>query len=403
MTALSRLNPYFRDARPVDYGNIIGLMDQGYVMMGWADPFFPDPCLPDYVIDAAKTSLDGAGSHYTAPIGSLELRKAIAAKLRRFNHLDVDPATEIVITPGSDMGLWHAMQVVIAPGDEVLNPEPSYPSNYKNVGLMGGHNVLVPLDRDRGFALDLDAMEARVTPRTKAIVLTQPNNPTTTVHDRAALEGLSRFAIAHDLIVVADHAFEETVADGRELVTIASLPGMWERTISVFSTSKGMAMSGFRVGYNVASAGIMRVLHASAVNVLGATNTSAQAAALAAFGDSEFVAGFQQIYARRRRFICDRLNDVPGVHCPMPQSGFMVFPDVSALGSSRGVWQHLLDDSRIIVSPGDGFGPSGEGHLRIMLSALRDEAAFEEVVHRLCASLERLTKTPRRGASATAA
>lgn len=376
----ARLNPHLAAVRRVDYRKLQAQIDDGYLMLGWADPFFPDPCLPAHVVAAAKASLDGAGAHYSLPIGTPALRRAIASKLAARNGLDVDPDRELIVTPGSDTGLWQAMQVVLEPGDEVLNPVPSYPSNVRNAELMGARSIAVPLDRANGFTLDLDALRASVTPRTKAILLTQPNNPTGTVHSREALTELAAIAAEHDLIVIVDQAFEDIVFDDRDFVTFAALPGMRERTITVFSLSKGMAMSGFRVGYTVAPPEIMEIMHGTAVNILGATNTAAQAAAAAALEDPNFIDDYRRSYDRRRALAGQILGDIPGVLYRAPQGGLMIWLDVSGLGHSRDVADALLREARIIVHAGETFGPPGADFIRIMLSALRDDSAFERAL-----------------------
>ena len=206
------------------------LQAQGVSLMGWADPFYPDPSIPQHLMDAAIAHLrNGFPSHYTMPIGSTELKKEIAKKLERDNALHVDPERNIIITPGSDSGLLYAMMPFLCAGDEVLVPDPSYPSNFLNAELLGGVTVPVPLDAEAGYRLDMDAFEARVSGRTKMVLLTNPNNPTTTVFCREDLEKLAAFVEKHDLVCVVDQAFESTIFDGREMVTFASLPGMWER------------------------------------------------------------------------------------------------------------------------------------------------------------------------------
>jgi aspartate/methionine/tyrosine aminotransferase len=389
-TLIARLNPHFASVRRTDYKTLQDRIAEGYVMLGWADPFFPDPCLPEHVISAAKRALDQHGAHYSLPIGSLALRREIAAKLAARNGLEVDPDREVIVTPGSDAGLWQAMQVVLSPGDEVLNPVPSYPNNCRNAELMGAISVPVPLDLDRDFELDVSAVRARITPKTKLIVLTQPNNPTGTVHRRKTLERLAALVLEHDLLAVVDQAFEDTVYDGRELVTFATLPGMRARTISVFSMSKGMAMSGFRVGYSVAAPEIMEVMHATAVSILGATNTAAQEAAIAALRDRDFVEGYIEKYERRRKFAADILGGIPGVRFRPAQAGLMIWLDISGLGTSWEVSDHLLRDVKVLVHPGEFFGGVGANYIRLMLSALRDDEAFRGALERTAASLRRL-------------
>lgn len=390
-TPSARLNPHFASVRRADYKTLQDRMAEGYVMLGWADPFFPDPCLPEHVIAAAKTALDQHGAHYSLPIGSPVLRREIAAKLAARNGLDVDPDREVIVTPGSDAGLWQAMQVILSPGDEVLNPVPSYPSNFRNAELMGAISVPVPLDPHRDFELDVAAVRARITPKTKLIILTQPNNPTGTVHRRETLERLAALVLEHDLLAIVDQAFEDTVYDARELVTFAALPGMRARTITLFSMSKGMAMSGFRVGYSVAAPEIMEVMHATAVNILGATNTAAQEAAIAALRDRDFVAGYIEKYERRRKYAADMLGAIAGVRFRPPQAGLMIWLDISGLGTSRQVSDHLLQDAKILVHPGALFGGVGANYVRLALSALHDDDAFCDALERTAASLCRLS------------
>jgi aspartate/methionine/tyrosine aminotransferase len=390
MTITSRVSPSFARVRTLDFNSLVALLNEGYTMMGWADPFFPDACVPPHVIDAVKRGLDRGKTHYTVPIGSPELRQLLAGKLRRFNAIEADPDREILITPGSDSGLFFAMQVLLSPGDEVVNFEPGYSNHFVNTELLGATNVFVPLRSATDFQIEVEELEKRLTDRTKLIVLTQPNNPTATVHEREQLSKLAELVRARGLFVIADHAFEDVVFDERECPSIGSLPGMRERTISVFSTSKGMAMSGFRIGYNVACAELMAPMHNAAVNVIGAASTLGQLAAIAAFQNDSFVSGFRQVHDRRRTHAYAALNAVPGVRCRMPEAGFMVWVDVSALGTSQAVAQFILEDAAVIVNAGNDFGPSGEGYLRIIIGSLSDDAAYMEAMERICASLTKI-------------
>ena len=318
---------------------------RGVALMGWADPFMPDRSLPDFIeqawLDAVRQD---AAPHYTAPIGDAELKQAIAKKLQAQNGLTVDPERNILITPGSDSGLYFAILPFVHPGDEVLIPCPSYPNNFLDVRIMGGTPVPVQLRPETGYQLDLAAMEAAVTPRTRMVVLTHPNNPTTTVYDRASLEGLADFVIRHDLVLVVDQAFEDFTF-GNEMISPAALPGMFERTVTVFSFSKGMGLSGLRVGYIVCDDRIMDAMYANAVAVIGATSTSAQRAMLAALARPDFMRQFADAYDRRRKRAFEVLNSIPGVSMQMPQSGFLCWVDVSALGSSADVAAYLLEQA----------------------------------------------------------
>ncbi len=392
-----KMNPNFAAAATADFApGMTKHFEEGVMRMNWADPQRADPPVRDAlvspaVIAATIRALESGKTHYTYPTGLLELREAIATKLKNFNGIKADPEREIIVTPGSDMGLYYAIRVLLSNGDEVLNPDPSYPNNFKDVTLCGATSVSVPLREEDGFDLDIEEFEKRVSNKTKAIILTHPNNPTTTVYSRDSLEKLSKFAIRHDLFVVADHAFEGAVFDGREFVTPAALPGMWERTISVFSTSKGLGLSGYRVGYNVACPEIMSVMYGSAVNVLGATNTFAQYGAIAGIVEDGPGQRFNAIFDERRKRAYRMLNEVPGVRCQLPESGFMIWVNISKLGTTREIIDFLIQDANVMVSGGRGFGKESEGFIRIILGSLAIECAcFNDALDRVVTSLSKL-------------
>ena len=383
----------FTKVTKADVGDNFASMAGKVVLMGWADPFFPDPSLPEVVRRAMNECIDsGFASHYTMPIGSLELREEIAKKFKAYNGVEVDPRRNIIITPGSDSGLFYAMNIFLNPGDEVLVPDPSYPSNFLNPKLMGAVTVPVPLDAKNGYQLDMDAFEKAVTPRTKMVLLTHPNNPTTTVFHRAGLEALADFVIRHDLILVVDQAFEDMIFDGAEFVSPASLPGMWERTVTVCSISKGMGLSGLRVGYVVACDTFMDVYYGGAVNVLGATHTASQVAAIAAFRDSSFMAEYKAHYDRRRRDAYRILGSVPGVKMDMPQSGFFCWIDVSALGDSTQIMDYLIQEAGVAVNDGKNYGAQGNGCLRIINGCLGSDDESEQALQRIAEALRRYKK-----------
>ena len=207
----------FETVTKADVGEGVGeLIKQGVDIMAWADPFFPDPSIPDSVKRAMIESLEeGFPSHYSMPIGKFELREAIARKIQRKTGLVLNPSRNIIVTPGSDSGLLYAMMPFIKPGDEVLVPDPSYPSNFLNPKLLGGVTVPVPLYASNNWQLSVDELEARVTSKTKMLLLCHPNNPTTTVFRKETLKAIAEFVIKHDLILVCDQAFEDHIYDDR--------------------------------------------------------------------------------------------------------------------------------------------------------------------------------------------
>ena len=390
----------FNSIEKADVGEgIVKLLEEGVTLMCWADPFFPDPIVPPHVAKAtADAILSGDGVHYTAPIGNRELKVEIAKRLKTYNKLNVpDPQRNILITPGSDSGLYYAMLPFIEPGDEVMIADPSYPNNFQNTEIMGGVIVRVPLSPENDWQLDIEAFEKLVTKKTKMIVLTNPNNPTTTVYSRECCEKLAEFVIKHDLVLVVDQAFETPVFDDIEMVTIAALPGMWERTLTVFSFSKGMGLSGFRVGYLVADDKIMDKLYGAAVTVLGATNTAAQIGAIAALKDDSFLNDYYIIHLERRNKVYQLLHDIPGIKMKKSQSGFLSWIDVSALGTASEVVSYLIREAKVVVNAGDSYGEQARGYIRVVHGVLGSEDDLETCINRMRKALLKLSVEKRVG------
>ena len=380
----------FSSVEKADVGSSYQEMEkQGIALMGWADPFMPDKSLPKHVeeawIDAVK---DQSAPHYTAPIGSSELKAKIADKLKVVNGLDVDPERNILITPGSDSGLFFSILPFIDDGDEVIIPSPSYPNNFLAVEIMGGKTVVVELDANDGYQLNIEKMEAVVTVKTKMVILTHPNNPTTTVYNRESLEALRAFLIKHDLLLVCDQAFEDFTYEN-EMITPASMEGMFERTISVFSFSKGMGFSGMRVGYIVCSDIIMDSMFANAVAVIGATSTSSQKAITVAMDHPEFMNEFKDAFDYRRHKAYEIINSIPNVNMMLPESGFLCWVDVSALGDSSEIISYLIEHAKVSVNDGINYGTGGKGHLRIVLGVYKDNNKVVDALERIKSALIR--------------
>ena len=331
---------------------------------------------------------DDSSPHYTAPIGNEKLKELIAEKLERQNNLHVDPSRNILITPGSDSGLYFAILPFINDGDEVMIPSPSYPNNYLDVETMGGKVVPIVLSDKDGYQLDVDQMREKLNSKTKMVLLTHPNNPTTTVYNRESLEKLRDFVVDNDLILVVDQAFEDFTYDN-EMITPASMDGMFERTVTVFSFSKGMGLSGLRVGYIVTDDHIMDTMFANAVGVIGATSTSSQKAIIEAMKHPEFMKIFEDAYEYRRHKAYEILNSIPNVSCELPQSGFLCWVDVSKLGNSSDIVSYLVKEAKVSVNDGINYGEGGKGHLRIVLGVYKDNS---RVVDALVRIKEALTK-----------
>lgn len=378
----------FSEVEKADVGDSYQkLGEQGVDLMGWADPYNPDFSLPDHVLKATLDAVNAPlSAHYTAPIGNDDLKVAIAKKLKRQNGLEVVAKRNILITPGSDSGLYYAMLSFLDAEDEVMIPTPSYPNNFQNVEILGAKAIPIQLKEKDDFQIDIKEFEKRLTPKTKMVVLTHPNNPTTTVFNESSLFQLADFIIKNDLILVCDQAFEDFTYENK-MITPASLPGMWERTITVFSVSKGMGFSGYRVGYLVTNDVIMDALYGAAVSVLGATNSIAQVAVLAAFEDQSFMKIFEHSFDYRRKKAYEILNQIPNVSMKLPESGFLCWVDVSKLGNASDIVSYLIQHAKVCVNDGINYGPGGEGHIRIVLGVYKDDERVVDALRRIKSAL----------------
>ncbi len=356
----------------------------GGAVMAWADPFFPDPALPESVKNAMKEAIDtGFPAHYVMPIGQYELREVLAEEISKQTGLKIDPSRNVIVTPGSDSGLLYSMMPFLTEGDEVMVPDPSYPSNFLNPKLLGAVTVPVPLKEEDNYQPDIAEFEKRLTPKTKMVLISHPNNPTTTVFRREGIEALCRFIVDNDLILVSDQAFQDHIYDGIEFVHPCTLPGMWERTLTVCSISKGLGLSGLRIGYIYADDHIMDVLYGGAVNVLGASCTLSSIGAIAAIKDNAHLASNYERLERRRNLAFEVFSKVPGVTLRKSESGILTWLNISRLGTAEYVCNRIMEGARIMVNQGTPYGAEGEGHIRIVTACFADDddaiAHFERI------------------------
>ncbi len=354
---------------------------EGVISLGVGEPDFS---APRPVIEACIRSLQDGRTSYTANAGLAELRQEIAAMVQRKYHVSYDGASEIVITVGVSEAIDLAMRAILTPGDEVLIPDPAYVAYPAAVTLAGGTPVLVPTYFKDDFRLTVDALEQCVTPRTKALLIGFPNNPTGTVMGREALEEVAAFAKAHDLIVISDEIYCELTYTGTH-TSIASLAGMKERTVLLNGFSKAHAMTGLRIGYFCAPAAVtamMNKIHQYAILCAGITGQYGAIAALRECDDD--VAAMKAEYNRRREFIYRAMCEM-GLPVFEPQGAFYIFPDIRVTGLSDTEFaERLLHEEKVAVVPGSAFGRQGEGHVRCsyatgmeqLQEALRRMAAF---------------------------
>jgi len=328
------------------------------------EPFLPTP---DFVKDAMKAALDANQTRYAASSGIAELLDALQAKLARQNGVEVS-SKDIIVTSGGAHGLFCAFQSSVNPGDEVMFFAPYWTPIQDQVRFAGGVPVHIPWDDIRNGNL-AEALESLASERTRVIYVNTPANPTGDVLTREQLATVAAFAQQHDLTVISDEAYENLVYDG-EHVSMASLPGMRERTITVHTLSKSFSMTGWRIGYVVAHEPFMTFIRKLVLNSVNGVSTPTQYAALAAVThDPQFFADIREEYRRRRDLLVQGLRDA-GFSCLTPPGAFYTYPDVRpVLGNDS--WQAmetLLERTSIASVPGVVFGPEGEGHLRMSFS-----------------------------------
>lgn len=343
------------------------------ISLGVGEPDFPTPW---NIREAAIYSLEKGQTSYTSNLGLLSLRKAISKYCSKFFDIDYDPASEVLITVGVSEALDLALRALLNPGDEVIYHAPCYVSYSPSVVMAHGKAVEVTTRKEDGFALTPEAVKAAVTDRTRVLMLNFPTNPTGAVCTREQLEGIAQVAIEHDLIVLTDEIYSELRYDDEKHVSIASLPGMRERTILLHGFSKAFAMTGFRLGYSCAPAPLteaMMKIHQYSMLCAPITSQAAALEALENPATMEAVEKMRLDYKRRRDFMVRRLNEM-GLECHSPGGAFYVFPDISRFGlSSKEFAMRLLEEENVAAVPGNAFGEGGEGFLRCCYATAFDQ------------------------------
>ena len=329
----------------------------------------PDFVTPWAIRDAAIQSIEEGRTQYTSNWGLESLREKIAAYLRMRCHVTYSPKDEVLVTVGASEGIDLALRALVCPGDEVLIPEPSYVSYAPCVTFAGGTAVPVVTRAEEEFALTPDALRAALTPRTKALILPYPNNPTGGVMTRAQLQELARVLDGTGVIVISDEIYSELVYGGHEHTAFASIEGMRERTITLNGFSKAFAMTGWRVGYACAPRELLSPMFKIHQFTMLCASIQGQVAADRALGRA-FETGFEDVrtmvrsYDRRRRLMVTALNDM-GLTCFEPRGAFYVFPSIASTGlTSEEFCTRLLEEKQVACVPGTAFGASGEGHVR---------------------------------------
>jgi aspartate/methionine/tyrosine aminotransferase len=347
----------------------------------------PDFDTPAHIVDAAIQALHDGHTHYTPAAGMPVLREAVAAYTRRTRAIEVT-ADRVVVTPGAKPIVFFALLALVGEGDEVIYPDPCFPIFPSMIRFAGGRPVPIPLSLEGGFSFGAAELAERLTSRTRLLILNSPANPTGAVHSPEQLAAIARLAQEHDLVVLSDEIYSRIVYD-EPFHSIASVPGMAERTIVLDGFSKTYAMTGWRLGWGVLPAWLVEPVTRLMINSNSCTAAFSQVAGAAALNGSQapvdaMVAAFRE----RRDLVVAGLNRVPGFDCLAPQGAFYAFPRISATGlRSRALADYLLNEAGVAVLAGSTFGDSGEGYLRL---------SYASSLERLASALERIDAAVRR-------
>lgn len=351
---------------------------QDVISLGIGEPDFDTP---EPIVQAGIAALQQGATHYTSNSGLLELRKALVSHLDRLYGVSYDPSSDILVTVGVSEALYVAMAAVLDPGDEIIMGDPCFVAYEPTAKMVNAVPITISTTPETGFQLTAEAIEKAITPRTRALLLASPNNPTGAVLERKRLEEIATLAERHNLVVISDEIYDRLVY-GVEHVCFSSLPGMRDRTILLQGFSKSYAMTGWRVGYLAGSADMIweaRKLHQY---LIMSAPTASQWAALKALEVGEpFVQAMHTEYDRRRRLIVGALNEL-GLACTEPHGAFYAFPCIRKTGMDDETFaEMLLKEERVAVIPGRAFGASGVGFVRMSYATAyeRIETALEHI------------------------
>ncbi len=332
----------------------------------------PDFDTPDHIKEAAIQALRDGKTKYSPAVGLAELRAAIAKDLKEYNGLDYEP-TQIVVSDGAKHTLFNIFMALLQPGDEVLIPSPYWLSYPEMVRIAGGRSVFVEASESEGFKVTKAALEAAVTPQTRALVLNSPSNPIGTVYEPPELEEIAAFACERDIVVISDEIYQQMVYDGVESPSFATLSQeVYDRTITVNGFSKAYSMTGWRLGYLAGPMPLVKAVSALQSHSTSGPATFAQYGAIAALeGGRECVAEMREAFAERRAYLYDRLLDMPGVTCVKPMGAFYMLPGIGSYGMDSLTYAgKLLEATGVAVVPGEPFG--ADANIRLSYACSMD-------------------------------
>ncbi len=350
----------------------------------------PHHVTPSHIIAAGIDALNQGLTNISSSRGLPELRHALAEKLAAHNDRTVDPDGDILVTPGSKMGLYAAINAYIERGDEALVIEPTWVSFSQQVEMAEGVPVAVPLSEEEEYYITYENLKEYVTPQSKMIIINNPNNPTGRVYTLDELEAVARVAVENDLLVVCDETYEYFLYDSNQHLTVANLEGMAERTLTSYTFTKAYSMAGWRLGCIVAQSELLGPLLKIQEQTASFVSPFVQMAGVAALeGPQDHLTRWREDCNELRIRCADRLYQVPGVHCPLPDGATFLFPRYSADMTSEELAELLVEREGVVVTPGAGFGDSGEGHFRIALMRSPSDRVLEGV-ERIATLLESL-------------
>ncbi|MCC7449373.1 MAG: aminotransferase class I/II-fold pyridoxal phosphate-dependent enzyme [Anaerolineae bacterium] len=362
---------------------------EGLINLGSGTPDFMPP---DHIFDAMRDAINAGRAQYTAWTGIPELRNAIADKLQRENNITADPNTEIIVTSGAQEALMVTLMTLLDPGDHALTPSPHYDEYTRDANILGSTLIPVATTSETNFTISAADLEAAITPQTKAFVIVSPNNPTGTVLSESVLRDIAQLAQARDLLVISDEIYERYVFDGNRHISMASLPGMRERTITINSFSKSYAMTGLRLGYIAAPAELIAAMlpfhHAM---MICAPVVSQYGGVAALTQPQDWFTPILAEYDRRRHVWMQALDDM-GLPYSKPQGAYYVFIDIRPTGlTSAEFVSKAREEARLVFQPGTIGGGAGEGFIRGALTM--PSPKFEEGLERLKAFIKSLKVT----------
>ena len=349
----------------------------------------PDFDSPVAAKEEVKDALDKGIVHYTPMAGIPELRQAIAGKVKRDNGIDADPKSEIMVTAGACEAISAIMLTLLNPGDEILIPSPFFPAYSEQAIIVGANLVPVPLRMENEFRLQVEDIEERITPRTKILLINTPNNPTGAILELDDLQKIAKLAQERDLIVISDECYDEFVFEGKH-ISIATLPGMKERTITINSASKAFSMTGWRVAYAIGPSPIIKYATKVHQNLSTCATSFAQVGAVEAYNNGkEFTKGMVSEFKRRRELICDYLSQMKGIEFVVPKGAFYVFPSIKNLCMDEmNFCNYILEEAGVAIVPGNSFGEYGKGFVRMCYACSYEQ--IEEAMQKMKAAIEKL-------------